>query len=175
MPVAIVTQDNTGAVAGANAYDSIANFKAYHALRGNDVSALSDDQIAVGLIRATDYIDNRWRFRGTLLLLTQTTQWPRADVADRAGNPIVGIVPALTKATHEYALRAAVAPLLQDTLAPAGGHLLKQTTDKVDVIETTVIYDNIPGYQVITAYPAADNYLIAGGLIYRESGIPLVR
>lgn len=174
MPVAIVVQDDTGAIVGANSYLSVADFKAYHALRGNSV-ALSDDQIAVGCIRATDYIDNRWRFRGTRLLTTQTTQWPRQDVTDREGNDIVGIVPALEKATAEYALRAAAAPLLQDTVAPEGGHLLKQTTDKVDVIESTVIYDNLPGYQVITAYPAADNYLVAGGLVYRESGIPLLR
>ena len=165
MTVAILVQSDAGDVADANAYIDVAAFKAYHALRGNDITGRTDDQIATDIIKGTDYAEVTFRWAGSKLTTTQSTQWPRKHVRDRDGQQVTGIPKALKNAVAEYALRARSAPLAQDTVAPVGGHILKQTTDKVDVLETTVIYDNTPGLVVVPAYPAADGWLRAAGLI----------
>lgn len=206
MTVAIIPQDDTGTVVDANAYDTVAAFKAYHALRGNDVTALSDDQIAVALIRATDYIDVRFTFPGIQLVkeddtadppvVAQTTAWPRqappcdgfstfgpygfpfgefnpygpTTIGEGFGGFKVpkGIPVALKKACHEYAFRAVTAQLFTDVTIDPSGRLVSSTTDKVDVIETSVTYQggqNINGTFIMPAYPAADLYLTRAGLV----------
>lgn len=81
MPVTLVPQNDTGDAVGANCYHDLAYFKAYHDSRGNSYSPFTDDQIKAGIIRATDYLDTRFDFKGVKLngnpLIVQTTEWPR--------------------------------------------------------------------------------------------------
>lgn len=113
MPAAFIVQTDDGDVAGANAYVDVAYVKQYFLDRGRDLTAspaYTDDQIQVGIVIATDYIDTRWRdrFAGQPLLTpdTQTTEWPRQNIADKYGNDIEGLPVNLKKACAEYALRA---------------------------------------------------------------------
>jgi hypothetical protein len=188
MAMGLNVQSDAGDVANANGYMSVAEFKAYHDDRGNSYVAFNDTLIAQGIVRATDYVDQRFQFRGIKLLATQTTMWPRQAgnevfiqfdsgfifgqesvilLSDSSGNDIVGIPAAVKHATAEYALRALSSPLFQDAPAPEGGRLINAHTVKVDVIEETIQYASAQGTGtfVMPAYPPADLMLARAGLI----------
>lgn len=200
--MALTVQDDTGTVVGANAYITVAAFKAYHDDRGNTYTT-DDTKIASAIIRATDYLDSRFRFRGLALVAGQTTEWPRqagtavfmpwwdisflgvdavfsgpaaaVELSDASGNPIVGIPQAVKNATAEYALRALAQPLYQDAPAPVGGRLIQEHTVTVDVITETTVYapSQGTGQFQMPAYPQADMMLARAGLI--ETGRTVYR
>src|SRR4051812_2741570 len=112
-------QTDAGTVVDANAYITLAYFKQYHDNRGRTYPA--DPAVQLGIVRATDYVDMRWRkrFAGTkgatdALSATQTTEFPRQLITDDLGNDILGIPEVMKKAVAEYALRAATTELLVD-------------------------------------------------------------
>lgn len=172
--MALVPQSDAGDEAGANAYGTLAEFKAYHDARGNSYTT-TDSLVEQAIIKATDYIDQRFRFLGVRLNGTdQTTMWPRKAAANEStllvdpdGNDIEGIVTALKNATAEYALRALSAALFQDAPAPSGGRAIDSLSQKVDIIEKSVTYSasaSLGGF-IMPAYPAADLILARAGLI----------
>lgn len=193
--MALVVQTDDGTAAGANSYIDLPTFKSYHDDRGNDYSAFTDPQLTSAIIRACDYIDSRFRFKGVKLLGTQTTEWPRQagagifvpwwdvnfitpDVtflgpstvvflSDSSGNPIQGIPEAVKEAQAEYALRAASAPLFQDAPAAEGGRLINEEEVTVDVISHRVQYAPAQGTGQfqMPAFPTADMKLARAGLI----------
>lgn len=191
MTVTLVRQDDTGTAVDANTYCTVAEFKTYHDNRGHSYVGKTDDQISVALIRATDYIDNRFSFPGQKLTGPgQVTQWPRAYVPDpqattsasgvnfaywteNQGFPFIpsttidGIDRALTRACAEYALRALkLAQLIVDQLANPAGGILVSSTKKLDVLEITSTFAGLPnGATVWSAYPEADQLLRTRGLI----------
>lgn len=115
-------------LAGANAYVSVAEIDTYHADRGNAAWAGATGVKQIAIIRATDYIDKRFRrqFRGNRLGNTQGLQWPRYDAYDDDGDLLQGIPEVLKQAAAEYALRAL---LLLDLLPdPALGYTIRSTT-----------------------------------------------
>lgn len=122
MPAAFVVQSDLGTTLNANAYIDVATFRQYHLDRGHDTTSLTDAAVQIGIVLSTDYADLRWRLRlvGTKLLLdgTQQTEFPRQNAFRDNGIEITGIPPELKKAVSEYALRAAVSPLLVDVPAP---------------------------------------------------------
>lgn len=67
MATTLVVQDDDGDVANANAYITLAFFQSYHTNRGNDYSDSSSDEQKAAIIRATDYLDTRFDFRGVRL------------------------------------------------------------------------------------------------------------
>lgn len=139
MPAAFTPQDNTGLVEGANAYIDVAFMRQYFLDRGNSLSTLTDDQLKVGIVLATDYVDNRWRLRFVGRKLTegqdedgvdlQSTEWPR-------DTKFIGLPAQLKKATAEYALRAAQnGELVSDAPIPVVDGEVQPTGQ---VLETTV-------------------------------------
>lgn len=64
--MALVVQDDLGSL-DANGYITVAFFKSYHDARGNSYSGKTDQQIEYAIIKATDYVDTRFAFRGTKL------------------------------------------------------------------------------------------------------------
>lgn len=190
----LTVQDDTGTVANANAYIDVAAFKAYHDDRGNTYGT-DDTKIEQAIVKATDYLDSRFRFIGVKLASPQTTQWPRqagtsvflpwADInfvgpdvsfsgpttvvllTDTQGNAITGIPQAVKDATAEYALRALTAVLFQDAPAPVGGRMIASHKVTVDVISEETVYapSQGTGQFQMPAYPAADMKLAAAGLI----------
>lgn len=190
--MALIPQNATGTVADANTYVTLAEFKAYHALRGNTVNA-SDPLNETAIVRALDYIDTRFNFIGERLTATQTTSWPRKssngttfllfdvfaggflfdptgaqiiNLQDSDGNDIIGIPDAVKRAQHEYALRALNAALFQDAPAAVGGREVASESVKVDVIEQSKTYvQGQPGAFSIPVFPQADMWLQRAGLI----------
>ncbi len=63
--MAFIIEDGTG-IASANAYISVAEFKSYHADRGTDVTSLATADVQQAVVKATDFIEQRWgdRFLG---------------------------------------------------------------------------------------------------------------
>lgn len=139
MPATFIVQNATGTSVGANAYIDVAFFKQYHLDRGR-VHTLTDDQIQVGIVRATDYVDNRFddRFAGEQLEDDQSTEWPRKCAYFANGKPIEGIPLVLQRAISEYALRAATDELLKDPPSQVDDDGEIVATGKITSLEQTV-------------------------------------
>lgn len=69
MAVTLNVQDDDGDVADANGYITSAYFTSYHLNRGNDHSAYSADQVKAAIVKATDYIDTRFAFKGVKMTI----------------------------------------------------------------------------------------------------------
>ncbi len=150
--MALVKQDDTGEVVGANSYVDALEFKAYHEARCNDVSTygISAD-IEPALIKARDYLDIRWDHLGTRKAEDQTTEYPRQGVET--------IPVAVKEAQIEYALIELTAgPLWPIPTRDATGSAIKLKREKVDVLEEETEY--VAGsIQTSPVYPTPDNKL----------------
>lgn len=102
----------TGAgLANANAFVSVADFKAYCDLRGLGYSDYSDAQIEQAIVRATDYLSNSFAWQGWRVKErgasggAQALAWPRVSVVDGAGYsvPSTSLPVELVQATSEIA------------------------------------------------------------------------
>ena len=122
------------------------------------------------MIKATDYIDNVFRFIGVKYLNTQSLQWPRSSAYDPDGYIITGIPTILKRACCEYALRASAAELAPDPVYTDSGSILTMEKDQVGIVSEEKRYAvNQPS--TIRAYPMADSMLryltIPKGEIFR--------
>ena len=86
----------------ANAYISVADWKAYCDDHGYDYSSYTDAQIQEAIIRATDYTDVRWTFEGKKYDFDQSTEAPRSDVYDEQGYAIEGFPRLFLNGVSEY-------------------------------------------------------------------------
>lgn len=117
--MAFTLEDGSG-VSGSNAYMSVAAVDTHHTDRGNTAwDDFTDSEQQQAIIRASDYIDQRFgiRFVGLRKTKSQGNEWPRLDAFDADGYLLSGpdaLPRQLLKACAEYALRAA----LYQTLAP---------------------------------------------------------
>lgn len=171
--MALIVQDNTGAVAGANAYITVEEFKTYHTDRGNSFADFTDPQIEAAVIRATDYLDQRFSFVGKKRRgRDQTTEWPRTDAWDRDRRSINDIPVEVREACAEYAIRALSQVLNPDPERDATGRPIHSKAQAVGPISESVTYA-YGGAFTMPAYPAADRKLVKAGLV--RSGGNLVR
>lgn len=163
--MALLVQDSTGSVIGANAYLSVAAFKSYHDNRGNDYSAAAnDDAIEFAIIKATDYLDQRFRYVGEKLGgRDQTTQWPRMNAWDRGRYYITGIPNEVENATAEYALRAISSSLNPDPTRDDTGQTVQSVSESVGPIKESKTFVGGALFSM-PKYPAADQILIKTGL-----------
>lgn len=160
----LTVQDNNGSVAGANAYISVEEFKDYHEDRGTDTSDFDDEAIEKAIVRATDYLDQRFNFVGKRLQgRNQTTEWPRYDAWDRDDYAINGIPGEVKEATAEYALRALSAALNPDPERDGTGAAIASKSESVGPISESVTYVSGSVF-TMPKYPAADQRLIKAGL-----------
>jgi hypothetical protein len=167
--MSLTAQDSTGRVSGANAYITVAEFKAYHAARSQSYGAATDPDIDAAIVRATDYLDTRFRFVGRKLTgRDQTTEWPRLGAWDRDRYIVNGIPEEVKEACAEYALRALTVTLAPDPTQAASGATVESYTTPVDVISESYTFA-AGGAFVMPKYPAADQKLIRTGLV-RQSG-----
>jgi hypothetical protein len=145
--MAFTLQDDTGSVAGANAYIDETFFKAHHDERGN---TYTDDttKIRQAIVRATEWVDIVFerRFPGTRLAAGQTTAFPRAEIYEDDGKTaIVGVDLRLKKALAELARYAMSNPLTVDTPAStADTSAVIYKREKVGQIEDEVRYKRTP-------------------------------
>ncbi|MFU6629396.1 DnaT-like ssDNA-binding protein, partial [Pseudomonas aeruginosa] len=75
--MAVVTEGDS-----ANSYVSVDQATEYHAQRGNAAwASASNDSRSSALIRATDYIDRSYQFRGSKVDSDQPLEFPRTGLA----------------------------------------------------------------------------------------------
>jgi hypothetical protein len=108
--MALIVEDGT-VVSGANSYVSQADADAYHLDRGNAAwSALTSTQKDANLIKATQFIDSKYRSKwaGSLFNILQPLCWPRTFVTDLSAllseSTLPPIPPQLKYAVCEAAL-----------------------------------------------------------------------
>lgn len=94
----MTVEDGTGLV-NADSYVDIAFADAYLASMGVTAwQSLQQDKKGVLLVKATDYVDNTYRWRGRKLTQEQALQFPREGLVDNDGNDVTGIPRALKQA-----------------------------------------------------------------------------
>lgn len=94
----MIVEDGTG-LANANSYVTVAYADDYLESMGvTDWQPLQQPKKEVLLVKATDYVDNTYRWRGRKLTQEQALQFPREGVVDDDGNEVAGIPRALKQA-----------------------------------------------------------------------------
>lgn len=168
----LIVQNDLGTVDGANAYIDVAFADSYFTLRGNATWAgLATPAKEQAIIQATDYIDNRFTFKGNKLTSTQTTQFPRSDLHDRSGNLVSGLPLNLKKACAEYAVRASQGELAPDPIYDERGGIVTGRRIRAGSVEKDVNFAASGSKIIYRSYPLADmllsEYFISSGQIYR--------
>lgn len=180
--MALVVQDSTGTVAGANGYITREYFLEYHATYGNAVPAealANPALIDPAIVKATRHTDLTYErlFPGTRLAWPeQTTAFPRADIfMDDLVTPITGLPRELLQAVCELALKVLQGvPLTVDLTATAtGDQLVKRVKEKVGPLEEETEYEN-GGARQGSSFPVVDALLLplfgtrpTGNTVYR--------
>jgi hypothetical protein len=169
--MAFVLEDGSG-LPTANSYASFAQFTAYFTDRAVTVSGVQAT-VEAALIRATDYLDLRFRWKGCKVkpLAEQALQWPRYGVYDEEGYelPSDELPTALVNACCEYAKRALAAELAPDPTVDASGVAVVKSRDKVGPIEVEREFSGASASSsTFKPYPAADRLI--RHLIYPEGG-----
>lgn len=134
--MAFTVEDGT-IVAGANAYVTVAEFKAWHTDRAVDVSDYDDSSISAAVVKATDYVDKRFgpKFVGDKSQRDQPLQWPRKNAWTNQRDFIYSdeIPKELKRAIFEYALLALSLNLLPvpvpnfNSIDPTTGEVTQNT------------------------------------------------
>jgi len=160
MAVTMTVEDGT-IVADANSYTTVDEFKAYWDNRGFDYSSYTDDQISIALIKATDYLENRWggKYKGRIEDDDQVLSFPRLSLYDLAGRLVEGIPNKLKYAQIEYAKRALEEELTADPTTDESGAPIISKTETVGPITESVQFGNGGLATKYKSYPAADDYL----------------
>ena len=135
-----VYEDGTG-LSNANSLASVQDFKDYYSLRNVDISTLTDTQIEGFLVLGTDYIVQKYDFKGSKLKDTQSLPFPRVINNET-------IFPINVKyATILLAFKSQNGSLLADSQQQV-------KKEKVDVLEveymdgssSEVVYNDVLGY-----------------------------
>lgn len=164
MAITLVVEDGSGNP-DANSYTDISFLDQYHSDRGNAYWDGLDDEVKKACaIRATDYIDKRFkrRFRGFRSSQDQSLAWPRFNAFDDDGYQLVDVPEQIKKAHAEYCLRAAIYNTLapdpirpvpsqdmSDTADPNGDQSevivgnVRSKTEKVGPLTESVTYDSV--------------------------------
>jgi len=105
------------------------------------------------LIRATDYVENRFTFKDEPFTETQALHFPTLDCETglAAEMPVK-----LLKAVCEYAVRALTATLAPDLAVDDTGGRVIAKTEKVGPLEESTQYSEGTSIQRFRPYPAAD-------------------
>lgn len=71
----------------ANAYITVEFFRDHHEDRGRATDDYVDGAVQSAIVKATDYVDQRFgtRYRGERKTLDQALEWPRIDAIDNDG------------------------------------------------------------------------------------------
>ena len=135
-----VYEDGTG-LPNANSLASVQDFKDYYSLRNISISTLTDTQIEGFLVLGTDYIVQKYDFKGSKLKDTQSLPFPRVVNNET-------IFPNNVKyATILLAFKSQNGSLLADSQQQV-------KKEKVDVLEveymdgssSEVVYNDVLGY-----------------------------
>lgn len=160
--MAIKVQNENGTIEGANSYVDAAAVRAFWLDRGLDLSTRTDEELSAAAVRATDYLDAKYRWQGYQLYRLQGTQWPRGGVTSF----LRGLPQALISATCMLTQRALTKPLMPDPTFDASGQLVTEKTTEVGPIKTGVKFATPMSVKSMTPeYPEVTLMLQAAGLI----------
>lgn len=157
--MAFVPEDGTG-LANANSYCTVAFADSYFADRGNVAWAGATPDKQTALVRATDYVETRFRFKDEPFSETQSLHFPTMP-DDGISDPTIPapMPPKLLKAVCEYAVRALTAILAPDPTVDDSGQKLSEKTETVGPITEALKYQPGGTTFVFRPYPSADNLL----------------
>jgi len=165
--MALVIQNASGTIANANAYISVATFKAYHDARGNDYSEFLDAQIETAIVRGTDHLDERFTYVGERLNVDQETEFPRQNAYDIDDDYVQGVPRAVEEATAEYAFFALSFDLNPNPTRDGTGQVVLSKSESVGPISESVKFA-AGGRFELPKYPRGDRKLISRGLVQRR-------
>jgi len=159
--VAFNVQDDQGSVASANAYILTAFLDSYHADRGNSLGTASTSDKEKAVVKATDFLDRRYRerFIGIRLSSTQTTEWPRVNAFYKDGRIVQGIPVEVKQAAAELALRALTADLAPDPAYDETNRIVVAKSSKVGPIEESFTFADDGTILDWRQYPTVDGLL----------------
>jgi len=158
MAVTLIVQDDDGTTADANAYIDTTEFLAYWENHGVDYSSVEEDALKVGIIRGTDYVDQRYRYKGTQLTEGQSTEFPRQDLYSCRGDLVEGVPQQVKDADAEYAARWIDNSSLQTDVLDVDGLAGRITKEKLGPME--IMYEGgISSAGQYPSYPTADQIL----------------
>lgn len=124
MAAEFVVQDVDDPTDDANAYIEVSLFKQYCLDRGYTYTA-TDAQIQEAIVKATDYIDARWTFKGQRKHSYQSTECPRARVVSPTTGHYIDDLPLrFLEACAEYALLALSQDLMPNPSQDASGRVI---------------------------------------------------
>lgn len=158
--MAFTVEDGTG-LPDANAYITLEYFEEYHLDRGNSHATYTDDQVRSAIIRATDYIDRRYRaaFVGLRQLNTQLLEWPRVSAFYRDGRWASGVPIEVRMATAEYALRGLAETLAPDPEYSDSNALVTGKLEQAGPVKEETQYGGDGAVISFRKYPLADSLL----------------
>ena len=149
-------------IANANAYVLRDWVIDYHAQRGKAVA--SNEDLDTAIIRATDYVDQRFNFIGHPVNLDQTTAWPRCEAVNEHGYLIINIPLAVRRAVAEYAVIALDAELNPTPERDESGRSVIFKEEVVGPISESARYSKSGSFSM-PSYPRADAFIAKAGLI----------
>lgn len=158
--MAFVVEDGTG-LTTSNAYCTVAFFRGYHDDRGNSTVAYPDSQIQIAIIKATDYIDNRFRTEldGYRQNVDQALEFPRFSLYYRDGRIAMGIPPEVQKAACEYGYRALSSELTPDPTYDDTNAPIVEREEQVGPIKERFVFAAGGATASFRKYPLADRLL----------------
>lgn len=168
--MALIVQNDAGSVVDANSYVDLAFFKTYCSTRGYALTGFIDPKLEEALVRGRDYMDLRWRWLGDPVLLTQETEWPRANIV-LIDNTVLSVIPyQIKRAQCEYSFRALTSTLLPDKTVDSSGRVVVMKKERVDKLEEETQYA-VGGATAYPEYPAADRIIRRSGFIRYNSRV----
>src|SRR5262245_58437819 len=99
----LTVQDDSGTQTEADSYVSLAAFQSYCAGRGMNVEDDEDEDLEAALRLAFDYVDSKWRYKGSKSTTTQNSEFPRTDLVDWSSQTVSGIPKRLKDAQCDLA------------------------------------------------------------------------
>lgn len=160
--MAFTLEDGTG-LEDSNALISVAFADDYHTLRGNAAWTGVQAVKEAAIVRATDYLCNRFNFLGDKYNEDQALEFPRVYDSDEAEMPVK-----MQQAVAEYALRALTARLAPDPEVDTGGKVT-YVREKLGPLEEETHYSESGSVSVLLPYPEAD--MLLKNLVYRANRV----
>ena len=107
MPTLRVQMEDSNIIADANSYVTLEEFTTYADEHGFDISSYTEDEIIVALIKAQEFLDDRFSYIGfpEQDYLAQNTEFPRSHIYTyRSSRFIRGLPREVVQAQHELSL-----------------------------------------------------------------------
>lgn len=155
--MAITVEDGSG-LSNAETYATVAALKAYCDGRGYSYGSSSDTVLEQKLRIAADYINAKWRFKGTRKVSSQAMEFPRTGCMDTSGYEVTGVPARVANACCELAYNAISESLFQNL--DRGGKIASESVGPISVSYAA----DAPAEKL---YAAAESflkpYIMAGG------------